>query len=299
MREDGRMAQGSLTAEAAFSVPVIFMAWLAFLYFFQILRIQEELHYAAFEAVRTAAGYGYLAYEAGSAMETIWEDGRLPAMDEAVTEELIWGLAGDISAELFYKNMMLRYLDRERIEHSCIHKGFAGISAAGSEILTEDMCAQIILRYRIVIPVPLFSELTMPVTQRIRVRSFTGEGDMPETEGSDGEGEDAETKAYIVGNGQVYHTKPDCTYIRISVTSERYENLPELRNENGKRYEKCRYCSTEQGPSDRIYITRYGEAYHSDLNCSRIKRTVRTISMAQARETYRICSKCAKEEREE
>ena len=80
------MAQGSLTAEAAFSVPVIFMAWLAFLYFFQILRIQEELHYAAFEAVRTAAGYGYLAYEAGSAMETIWEDSRLPAMDEAVTE---------------------------------------------------------------------------------------------------------------------------------------------------------------------------------------------------------------------
>ena len=122
---------------------------------------------------------------------------------------------------------------------------------------------------------------------------------MPETDGSGGEGEDAEAKAYIVRNGQVYHTKPDCTYIRISVTSERYENLPELRNESGKRYEKCRYCSAQQEPSDRIYITRYGEVYHSDLNCSRIKRTVRTISMAQARETYRICSKCAKEEREE
>lgn len=300
MARERETAAGSLTAEAAFSVPIVFMAWLAFLYFFQIIRIQEELHYAAFEAVRVAAGYGYLASRAEAAADKVWEESALSQMDESAGEDLLRGLAGDISAELFYKSMIARYLDVERINDSCIAGGFGGISAAGSTILSEGMYAEILLRYRIVLPLPLFSDLAFPVTQRIRVRSFTGEGEMPEDdeeEEAEDDEEDEPQIAYITENGEVYHISPDCTYIKISVTAAEYEDLAGLKNENGERYQACLYCSGKREPSGRIYITKYGTAYHSDLNCSRIKRVVKTIRLTEARESCRACSKCGREEK--
>ena len=68
----------------------------------------------------------------------------------------------------------------------------------------------------------------------------------------------------------------------------------EYRNENGEKYHKCELCADKINKFERVYITNYGNKYHTDLNCSGIKRTIEMVRLSDV-EGKGACSKCWKE----
>ena len=95
----------------------------------------------------------------------------------------------------------------------------------------------------------------------------------------------------VTENGEVYHTFSDCTHIDLSISAVGISAVGNLRNENGGRYSACEKCPDENG-TDTVYITQYGDRYHSSLSCSGLKRSVRLVEISKA-EGLSECERCA------
>ena len=72
-----------------------------------------------------------------------------------------------------------------------------------------------------------------------------------------------------------------------------FESISSKRNESGSKYTSCERCKIPLNKQKIVFITLYGNHYHTDISCSGLKRTVRTISLEQAqKEGKRKCKKC-------
>ena len=61
--------------------------------------------------------------------------------------------------------------------------------------------------------------------------------------GQPGEGQTPKKKRYIVAeNGVVYHTDPDCVYLKPHVHEADASDLGHLRANDGSIYHPCEYC---------------------------------------------------------
>lgn len=106
------------------------------------------------------------------------------------------------------------------------------------------------------------------------------------------EGEDTEQEyVYITQNGTVYHRSRDCTYLRPSVRSVSSESLSGLRSSDGSKYYSCERCMKGAQTPQTVYLTTYGNRYHSSKNCSSLNRWVMKISLEEAG-ARTPCSKC-------
>ncbi|MCL2253028.1 MAG: pilus assembly protein [Lachnospiraceae bacterium] len=96
---------------------------------------------------------------------------------------------------------------------------------------------------------------------------------------------------YIALTGTVFHMSMNCSHLKLSVINVDGRTISSLRNDSGAKYYRCERCPTESG--DVLYVTSFGTRYHSDVNCSGLKRTVSIVSMEEAvSRGYRGCSRC-------
>ena len=66
------------------------------------------------------------------------------------------------------------------------------------------------------------------------------------------------------------------------------------RNNGGGTYSPCEKCKPPKNPSGgMLYITDYGRAYHSDINCKEIKHNIKKVLYEDVKDKMRPCSKCA------
>lgn len=160
-----------------------------------------------------------------------------------------------------------------------------GITFSESCFGGNDICLRV--HYQMKFPVSLLGKKSFWLSQQTIYRKWTGWKDELGIQ-------DGDRWVYIAEQGTVYHKTSGCTYLNLSIQSVEDVQIAEYRNESGEKYHKCELCADKINKFGRVYITNYGNKYHTDLNCSGIKRTIEMIRLSDV-EGKGACSKCWKE----
>lgn len=209
-------------------------------------------------------------------------------------DEVQWALtrvAREASAECgVNKNKLLaNCIYYQKKLNSYMGEGGQSVSLAGSVILGKNDEIDLVASYQVKLPFRLIQIHTCRFRQRVHTRAFTG------VERREGDGASKEDIVYITETGRVYHFKQDCTYLRLSISQMKYEDISGLRNESGGKYKACERCvkNKQTAANTAVWITNYGDRYHTSRSCSGIKRTIKEIQRSKVGKRT-PCSKCAK-----
>lgn len=178
---------------------------------------------------------------------------------------------------LFWKNMK-----KSSEADSFVHGRKMGILLKNSNFTGDFIYLQ--ADYAMRLPIGLFGKKEISLTQKLKCRKWIGEN----CSGLD-------RVVYMTPNGTVYHTKLDCTHIKLSVKEASSDSIKKLRNDSGGKYYPCESCmKNEKTDNMSVYITTYGNRYHKEKSCSKIKRNAYAIHLSEIKGT-KACSKCGKE----
>lgn len=256
--------RGSLTVETAIVLPVFLFVMLAVMQYGNVME--------------TAVKFGTSLSETGKAMATAAYAAKYGGDTEGIPEIAV----GALSAVYAQSRVMKQAGDTSNVK---------SVNMVQSSFLQEGDMIDLVLTYQIRSPVGIVRLPGNFFLQRARVRAWTGR--IPSGSNENGEEESAGgDTVYVTATGSVYHEDPDCTHLRLSIQAVEAEQLSALRNNNGAIYHSCDKCGGSS-PGSIVYITNEGNRYHSSLDCSGLKRTVRQISREELGD-MRSCSKCGK-----
>lgn len=194
--------KGSITVEAAMTVPLFFFAVVCLLYLMEIMAIQTAVRAGLQYAGKEIAGKAY------------------PAAIVSTAE---------------IKAKVINAIGADRLERSIIEGGSTGIHCQDSVISPVTGIGELSVKYKIRIPVPVFHIATIPYEETMRIKTWTGYE-------KSGFGAEDNTIVYVTETGLVYHTDYHCTHLELSIRAVASEDLPLLRNENGGKYHACERC---------------------------------------------------------
>ena len=132
---------------------------------------------------------------------------------------------------------------------------------------------------------PLFNVGKYEIYTRCIVKPWTGYDVTSEYQG-----DKEEQIVYITEYGRVYHKSRNCTYLALSIQGISYQNIKEKRNQAKEKYEACYYCKN-QGFAAIVYVTEYGNKYHTTTKCQGLKRSIESIPLSEIKEKE-CCKKC-------
>lgn len=135
------------------------------------------------------------------------------------------------------------------------------------------------------LPDGVFSKL---IPCRAYVRAWNGRDAASAAEGNLSSSE----YVYMTDYGSVYHTDSSCTHLNLIIKSVSLSKAKSGRNEYGARYKPCEKCA-KAGFGSAVYITPYGDCYHSSAECAGLKRTVQLVDKNSIDAGICECSRCA------
>lgn len=252
-----------MTLEAACVLPLFLFAMLAVLQFAKIETVSSALLAGMQDTAKEMAVYAYVQQLGVSAGDGIAAD----------------LLTGGISAAYA----------RTNVAKKANLKSSDGTISLWKSNFVQDEIIDLAVTYEAkntytILPVP-----KVKAALRARVRAWTGrDGNGKGGDAADGEAGEQEEMVYVTATGTVYHKDENCTHIKLSIRTVAKETAAHLRNKSGGKYHACERCG---GSGDNVYITDYGDRYHSSLGCSGLKRSVLKVPASQV-EDWRACSKC-------
>ena len=95
---------------------------------------------------------------------------------------------------------------------------------------------------------------------------------------------------YMTQYGSVYHKDRGCTHLSLSIQGVAAKEVGEKVNEDEKHYTSCEYCG-DLGFVTVVYITNYGDRYHTTIKCRGLRRYVKSVSLSEI-DGIKPCSKC-------
>lgn len=198
----GPGSKGSMTVEAALTIPVFLFAVLCLIYLLEVQAIRISVHSAAQGAAKNAA-------------------------EDIVTIPVL---------NLFkFKSDMVKMIGSERLEGSIIEGGKSGISCLGSIYYPSTGEIHVYVSYKIRLPFPGFTHIGVRQRDRFTVKAWTGY-QKPDVEEEDGQ------IVYVTDTGTVYHTNYQCSYLQLSIRFLPSTGLSGIRNLGGARYRSCEKC---------------------------------------------------------
>lgn len=203
-QEQASMAgpKGSMTVEAALTIPVFLFAVLCLIYLLEVQAIRISVHSAAQGAAKNAA-------------------------TDIVTVPVL---------NVFkFKSDMVRMIGAERLEGSIIQGGKSGLSCLGSLYYPSTGEIHVRISYKIRLPFPGFTDIGVRQKDTFIVKAWTGYT-KPDVENEDGE------IVYVTDSGAVYHTNYQCSYLQLSIRFLPSTGLSGIRNLGGARYRSCEKC---------------------------------------------------------
>lgn len=256
--------KASMTVEAALVLPLFLFAFLNIVSVLELYRLQGNMSQAMHTTVKEMAVYGH-AY---SQME---EDDRNHLESYGLT--YLYG-AGRVKS----------CLEDSYLEKIPITGGFGGISWLHSKMMT-DQCIDLAATYE---AEPMFCTMgfvKIPLYNRLRTRAWTGY-DIPLIQ----EEQEKNRIVYITSNGDAYHDTKSCPYLRLSIRAVARREVNTLRNQDGSIYYACAQCEARE--NNTVFITLYGNKYHTTLTCGGLKRTIEAVPLTQAGNRH-ACAKCS------
>lgn len=268
---------GSMTLEAAVAVPLFLFFMVNILFLFDAVRLQSGLQAALQQAGEQICEAAY--YTRFGEGKTPGEGSADPGGGQAVSA---------ILSETYVRGKVISYLGDSFWKHSCVVGGRAGLSLAGSSIMTRGGRVELTVTYRVRPFIRLLGSPDFTAQARYCGHAWvgweSGEG-MAESGGDPGG-----NSAYVTRWGEVYHTDPGCIYLNPQIRMVPASSVDACRSGDNSKYYPCETCRPEK--SGYVYITKEGNRYHSDPGCGGIVRHVTTLGQEAAQSRYRPCPKC-------
>lgn len=267
----------SMTVEASICLPLFIFFMVNILAAFNIIKVQSDLEAALHQ---TGSEISIMAFDERFA-------GNLLLGDEDMNyDEGAEGLISSGGYFVYAIEGIKSYLG-DSINKSCVKDGSSGLSFYSSRVLLGNDIVDIVVDYKVKPIIPLIGFKEFPVQSRYYGHAWTGYDISLGVENQSQE----EEVVYVTENGEVYHKSASCRYLKIDVKSVSLNSVVDARNSDGSKYYPCEYCGQNVAAGN-VFITDYGERYHTSVNCPGLKRKIYTIPLSEAG-AYRPCSSCA------
>lgn len=279
--------EGSVTVETVLVLPVFLWATAGLLMLGNLLLTEAKIQYALSKTADV--------YAVQKAMESFQKDssdrrqlsgreaGKITETGD--TSQKIKDMARSMLSTAGLQAIFSSVYEDSPVDSRCLSGGRAGIVLWASLSEDEKELVEINARYSFKINIPFVGTYSFPKKASVTQRIFSG---YTEAEGDgDGFGQEGSGIVYVTEHGSVYHTSLSCSHICLRINGG---NVKRILKE--KKYHACDKCIDDGEIPSVLYVTRYGDKYHSSLSCSGLKRTVRTIPKEEA-EGMKICSRCA------
>ena len=246
--------RASITLEMVVIMPLFICFMVFFLFLFRVLEVQVCMEKALLFTSRTLAAACYTESEQEREAET-----------ELLAKACLTFAAG---------------LEESGCPTGLIGGGGLGVALLSSEFAGDD----IVLRasYEMELPVRLLGFYSYRFQQCARSRKWIGDITLKG-------GTEDELWVYITPRGSVYHLTRTCSYLDLSIRAVGKASVGGLRNVSGGIYKVCESCG--KGAGGTVFVTDYGDRYHSSLSCGGLKRTVYMVKISEAG-GRNVCSKC-------
>lgn len=204
--------------------------------------------------------------------EAINYAGRMTAVESSTVNSTT---ALKLSAKGFFMSEIREHGTVDRY----VKGGKLGISLLKSKV--SDDYIELIAEYKVKLPINFLGIRYFSLEQHSYHRKWNGKQIQNEEN----------QYVYYTDNGQVYHLSCACNYLDLSIHTAYYSQISGLRNRNGHRYSACSCRAENITDSSVVYITDYGQRYHSNLHCRGLKRTIHMVKLSDVG-NRRLCSKC-------
>lgn len=269
--------KGSLTIEAALSLPIFLFFAIAVFYFLMIIFLQSDIQLHMEETARSMGKQAYL-------LERL--DG-LTINEEEIDAETKGLLAAGFNP-LVIKTSILKKDLSNKIDSSRIAGGSGGFYTYHSNYDEEEGILDIVTHYNYRIPFLPGNMGQVKLSQRCRSHVWVGRELRKQAGGKEADQKEVKT-VYVTEYGTVYHLSEDCHYLDLSIHSVSAGDIAGARNANGGKYYPC--SCAKHTLSGSYYVTDYGTNYHADLSCSGLKRTIREVDISEVGNLH-ACPKC-------
>lgn len=250
--------EGAMTLEASLLVPVFLIVLLMLTSAGEIFMIHQQISHGLCEAAKRAAVNEY----------------RIRQKKKT----------GSNLSGFSTKATFLASVNRKFLSHSALVGGSKAAAAACRLTLTSNGEYMVSVRYYIRKRMPFLSTYSAAFEQQVRQKSMTGY-----VPGGD---ELKEGYVYITPHEAVYHKDLSCTHLSLDISID--EDVKKYIDQK-THYKPCEKCTRYQDKNvSCVYIAKEGEAYHTDLSCSGLKRTVKQVDLSTLK-GMKPCTRCAKQ----